>query len=410
MKKSIRMFAAIKSIAFIVLVAIIGFSFTACDEDGDNDFIDNSNKYLSGILTITPNTNIVVGTKLTANYTGSENVSFQWNRIRDDVTVGNSKEFSPSEAASYTVTISAAGYISRTSGVVVVSSNITWTAVPANNVFSGVISASHFIMYGNNKFVAGYGSLLGTSTDGINWTVSNYAFDRYAVNDIAWGSNKFVAVGYGGNIATSTNGTTWTAVTNKPFGTSNIYSIIYGNSRFIAATPSSIATSTDGINWTLVTNSSFGFQQIVYGNGKFVACNGKTIITSTDGTNWSKVAESDFNIDGIAYGNNKFVAVGWGDYKGQIITSTDGINWTAVKDTAFGSTWIEGIAWGNNKFVAVGWNGKAAYSLDGVNWTAFKDTTLSDNFNIYSVVWGNNKFVILGVYGSTLKMAHWNGN
>ena len=104
-----------------MLILIIGvtlvFSLMGCD-DGS---VSNEHPYLSGNITITPDTNIITGTQLTAHYTGNENVVYQWKS--DDTHVGaDSNEYTPDQAGSYTVTVSAAGYKSKTSAAVMVNS------------------------------------------------------------------------------------------------------------------------------------------------------------------------------------------------------------------------------------------------------------------------------------------------
>jgi hypothetical protein len=82
---------------------------------------------LSGNITISPNSGATTGTQLTANYTGSESVTYQWQK--DGVNIGtNSSTFTPTEAGSYTVTVSAAGYTSKTSTAVTVTLAAAGTA------------------------------------------------------------------------------------------------------------------------------------------------------------------------------------------------------------------------------------------------------------------------------------------
>jgi len=75
---------------------------------------------LSGTITINPNSGVKTGTELTATYSGNENVIYQWQR--DGTNVGtNSNKYTPTEAGSYTVTVSAVGYTSKTSAAVYVT-------------------------------------------------------------------------------------------------------------------------------------------------------------------------------------------------------------------------------------------------------------------------------------------------
>ena len=103
---------------------------------------------LTGTITISPNENVNTGTELTATYSGSETVSYQWEK--DETNVGtNSNKFTPTEVGSYTVTVSATGYNPKTSAVVDVGSpeNANFTAVtisPNTNVFTGTqLTASY---------------------------------------------------------------------------------------------------------------------------------------------------------------------------------------------------------------------------------------------------------------------------
>jgi len=69
---------------------------------------------LSGTITISPSTGVNIGTELSATYSGREAVSYQWKK--DGSNVGNnSNTYTPTAAGSYTVTVSAPGYNSKTS-------------------------------------------------------------------------------------------------------------------------------------------------------------------------------------------------------------------------------------------------------------------------------------------------------
>jgi len=387
----------------IAIVAVIGFSFAACEGGGSGD------PDLSGTITISPTT-ATTGTELTAVYSGSESVSFQWEK--DGSAIGtasttNPNKYTPTAAGSYTVTVSAAGYTSKTSAAVTVTVP-QWTAITQSVFSSGYIYA---IAYGNGKFVAGGSNgKMATSTDGITWTaVTQSVFESYdEIDAIAYENGKFVAGGSNGKMAVSTNGTTWSPVTQSIFGSFyNIYAIAYGNGKFVAGGANALmATSTDGTTWTKVTQSVFSgnIYAITYGNGKFVA-GGAQIATSTDGTTWTAVTQSVFSsgyIYAIPYGNNKFVA---GGGFGKMATSTNGTTWTAVTQSVFGSyNHIFAIAYGNGKFVAGGYIGQMATSTDGTTWTAVTQSILAE---IKAIAYGNNKFVAVGSNG---KMAYWNDN
>jgi len=94
---------------------------------------DSNLSNLTGDVTITVNgspvTTANTGTQLTANYTGSEQVSCQW--YRDGTAIGGatSKTYTPYESGSYTVIVSLQGYNSKISAVV----TVTGTDIPPEN-------------------------------------------------------------------------------------------------------------------------------------------------------------------------------------------------------------------------------------------------------------------------------------
>ena len=230
-------------------------------------------------------------------------------------------------------------------------------------------------------------------------------FGTNAVYSIGYGNGKFVAGSSGNAIAYSPDGINWTAVSNSTFGPQSIYGITYGNGKFVAGGLfGAMIYSPDGINWTAVSNSTetTNIYDITFANGKFVAVgtNGK-IVYSTNGINWTAVSNSTFGnrtILSITYGNGKFVA---GSLFGAMAYSPDGINWTAVSNSTFGSQRIDSITYDGSKFVAVGGiiagpgiagNGAMAYSPDGINWTAVSNHPLMSN-NIEVIIYNNNKFL-----------------
>ena len=100
-----------------IALALTGLLFMACPDGNDDD-----DPPLSGNITITPAGPVTVGTQLTANYTGSEQVSYQWKR--DTTNVGTGPTYMPYDAGSYTVTVSAAGFTGKTSAAVTVTEDV----------------------------------------------------------------------------------------------------------------------------------------------------------------------------------------------------------------------------------------------------------------------------------------------
>ena len=269
-------------------------------------------------------------------------------------------------------------------------------------------SSSHSHSLSDVKEFAGWSITQNSSKDIVfkvrspkSWTkVSDSKFSTSNVYSVCYGNGKFVAVGNGGKIAYSYDGISWTAVNSHT--TTPIKGICYGNGKFVAAGDGGkIAYSSNGITWSLVSYSSFStynFQSVCYGNGEYVVVgsSGK-IVYSSDGSNWTLVSDSKFgtsNIYGICYGNGKFVAVG---SDGKMAYSTDAVNWTLVAESRFDNSTIHGVCYGNGRFVAAGFSG-AARSEVGTGWIKVSDSGL-DSFTIYGIYYRNGKYIAAGNKG-----------
>jgi len=415
---------------------------------------------LSGTITISPSTDVFIETELTATYTGSESVSFQWKKDGSNVgtaSTSNPNEYTPTEGGSYTVTVSAAGYISKTSAAVTVaggplldlSGDIT---ISSSSITTG---ASLYAYYNGSEYVSfqwkkdgnkvgspststpnvyttteegsytvtvsrsGYNSKTSaainiiarkTWTDVDVGTIFDYEYNgstyQVDIKAIAYGNGKFVAGGEQGKMATSTDGEIWTAVTDSIFETNDISAIAFIGDKFFAGYGNGkMATSTDGTTWTVV--SSFTFTavdtifDITYGNGKFVAACGRgKIAYSSDGSTWAIKQLDNYyqpNICAVAYGNNKFVTI---DSRNKVRTSADGENWNLldpdpiIVTSTYSSSYK--IVYANNMFVIGGSNGRMAISTDGETWTR----VYAFSGNITAIAWGNDKFFFGDQYGN----------
>jgi len=145
---------------------------------GDDDKNSSSSKdsTLSGTITISPDTNVTVGTLLTATYTGYETVKYQWKKGSDKVGSGL-ETYTPQEAGKFTVIVSAKGFQDKTSNTVTVtvagsnpggsnpspnpggnSGVLTFTdGVPGGTSYGGTLSADIYIIANN------------TNTSAANW-------------------------------------------------------------------------------------------------------------------------------------------------------------------------------------------------------------------------------------------------
>jgi hypothetical protein len=133
---------AAQFLGIIALAAVIGFSVAGCDGSGGGD-LD-----LSGIITITPDGTAYVNDLLTANYTGTETVSYQWKRGDSNISGATEITYTPNEAGSYTVTVSAEGFNSKTSAVITVISLSVLTGdiniTPAGPVTAGTMLTANY--------------------------------------------------------------------------------------------------------------------------------------------------------------------------------------------------------------------------------------------------------------------------
>ena len=132
----------------IALAAVVGLSLGDCSAEPAS-----GDPALSGNITINPAGPVTAGTQLSALYIGSEtglSLRYQWKK--GGTNVGrNSPFYTPPEAGSYTVTVSAPGYQSKTSAAVTVTDNTlqtlsgTITINPAGPVTAGTSLSALYI-------------------------------------------------------------------------------------------------------------------------------------------------------------------------------------------------------------------------------------------------------------------------
>ena len=106
-----------------LFAVIFALAFIGCPDVSDSELS------LSGKVTIDKDS-ATVGDTLTATYSGSENVTYQWKWGKANVGTRSttSKEHTAWQAGSYTVTVSAEGYASKTSSAVTVEAGETLAA------------------------------------------------------------------------------------------------------------------------------------------------------------------------------------------------------------------------------------------------------------------------------------------
>ena len=100
---------------------------------------------------------------------------------------------------------------------------------------------------------------MASSADGVTWTiVPDSSFSGTAINDIAFGLGRWVAVGATGKVATSLDGIAWSQ-SASPFGSSDINSAVFFDGLWIiCGDEGKVAFSLDGLAWELLTDSGMG--------------------------------------------------------------------------------------------------------------------------------------------------------
>ena len=164
-----------------------------------------------------------------------------WTAVTDS-TFGTSTIYGITYAAGKFVAVGASGKMAYS------TNGTTWTTV-ADSKFS--TSTINGITYGGasgkEKFIAVGGNYIAYSTDGITWTSLSQYFSTGGLfggfNRVTWGGNKYVAVAGSGNMYFSLDGINWaqieggTGTGKSQFDTgslSTINDIVYGSGKFLA--------------------------------------------------------------------------------------------------------------------------------------------------------------------------------
>ena len=268
-------------------------------------------------------------------------------------------------------------------------------------------------------FVFGGGKLVGTSSNGIEWTVNRNEIENESFLCIKYDekNNRFIIGSH--NIFTSNDGMNWdkiipsrTIYIDRFDFNDDVYLGIGGYSLYkshnlidweffgsfftnvakdikyckkikkfiVCGNNGAILTSSNGETWNSQTSgTSYNLKYICESEDLIVIVgdNG-TILTSEDGETWnSQTSGISENIESVYYINDlkKYFA----SARNKILTSEDGETWDSQTRTGFVSTASMYMTFNNSEGVFYGCipndtSGVVAYSYDAVNWNVLAKT------------------------------------
>lgn len=311
------------------------------------------------------------------------------------------------------------------------------------------------MVYGNGTFTAIGQRSISTSTDGVKWT-SSIPKELVTMQDLAYGSNRFVIVCDSGRILSSPDGKDWTLV--KMAEPTFFMSLAFGNNRFVAIGTGSGSesskgicfTSSDGLTWTRQQQNLPSYvYHMAFGNQQFMAIcwSGPTtsVYSSPDGEIWNYSALNFSGATEATFVHDRFLVFSQYDLVATISTSFDTKNWTGILSSyssfpysaAYANnlyiiqqrsgfaltspnctTWTEqetgiktvpqSIAVGQSTIAATTQYGGIVTSSDGISWN--QQISEGRNTDLYSVAYGNGRFVAVEKYGritSSTDAVHW---
>jgi len=118
------------------------------------------------------------------------------------------------------------------------------------------------IVYGNGLYIGNAYYNYITSTDGINWNITNIKtkFDMNYIDTLAYLNNLWIIGGKSGKIFTSIDGNIWDS---RSAGTqSTIFGAAYNEEIYAVVTDNACFTSLDTITWTRQSISASGIRSI----------------------------------------------------------------------------------------------------------------------------------------------------
>jgi hypothetical protein len=424
----------IKFLGILTLVLVTAFAMISCSEDEPEPEVKTD--AVSPLITVNPlNAAYLPGAavtplSVTANASDGGALSYQW--YSETTMYSNPTAVPGATSATFTPPTATAGtlyyYAEVTNTNNGVNGNKTavqtsrrakfvvgWeeATVVSDDIVDGTLYlfSPTSIIFANNRFVAVGGYIshgqIGWSDDGIKWTILGNG--NSAINGIAYGNGKFIAVGDDGKMASSADGKTWTSLdASTIFGTSNINDIAYGNNQFFAVSQdgksgylkdndSTWTSCVSGL--TIIFGSSVFIESIVYdsANSFTITSRGRSA-SLIDNILWSPNTISDgpvkiTTINDLISAGNYMVAVG---NDGNVLKCTGSSSWTNISpSTVLGTNTINKAAYGANKLLVFSSSSsKGAWSSDnGTTWTEVPYISMS------RMAYGAGRFVAIPAGG-----------
>lgn len=292
---------------------------------------------------------------LTATATGTEPLSYQWQRNGVDVSGATDSRLrlgllTSANAGAYTLRVTNAVGTGTSSAATLVVANSTPTApvilrapgqlavTPGASGFFTVLAAGTGPLSYQWQWKAAGGS---TFSDVTGATQRDLVLPAVSAADAGVYrvvvSNATGSVTSGEAALTLGNTSVWSWRHPLPTGDS-LRNVAYGAGRYVALAHSgTIVTSPDGVSWTVArTFSGIPFEDLTFGGGKFVAVAATGVVaTSADGLSWSfgninpPNATPAYGAFVVFHDGTRFVlTAGVPGAPVTIFTSTDGVSWT----------------------------------------------------------------------------------
>jgi len=296
---------------------------------------------------------------------------------------------------------------------------------PTQNIIYGATLAG-------DQFVAvtDLGGIITSPTSGSTgleeWTFRYTGEPGQDINEVAFGSQGFVAVGGGGQVFVSEDGRNWDAQTvqdasGEPIA-EDLLGVAFGNGLYLAVGGQKLISSTDAVNWEVVTTWTVPVNSVSFGNGLFVVTGDvSTIFYSTNGTVWNGGSFNGVHAPAPLYdavydeASGVWVAVGDpsvfllpGDEgeanMTQLFVSTDGQTWSRQEapkinaDDYFAQPMFTASA-GDGVVRSFG-TGRLIYYPDLDQWTVSALGDFRTNASLYTTGNGFGGFVYAGENGA----------